>query len=213
MPSWPTDVWPVASYQGRKPVITQGFRPKGGAYNHYGVDIMFRRKSGESNKIPHGSGPFHMPLGVPAVASADGRVKWAFWAGKHGGQVGIVHKDVRGNKGLNVKTLSTGKGRVMTMYAHLYNIKVKPGQRVKKGTVLGYVGDSPTVRDPRHLHFETRYDGRGCSSCPKGQIDPKVFLKGAGLSAHSGASGIFNYLLLGGVGYGVYRLLKWRGIL
>jgi len=209
---WPTEIWPVPNLGSRKPVITQRFKPSGPPYNHYGVDIMYRGKPGESRKIPHGAGPYHMPTGVPAVASADGRVKWAQWSSKHGGGIGIVHRDVRGNAGTKVKTLTAGKGRVLTMYSHLLNMKVKPGQIVKKGQVLGYISDSPSVKDPRHLHFEVRRDGQGYGG-KRSAVDPKPYLTGAGLSAHSGASGIFNYLLLGGIGYGAYRLLKWRGIL
>ena len=207
--AWPITTYPVATYQGRKPLVTQGFRPVGGSYPHLGVDIMFRRKSGESSSIPAGTKSFAMPLGVPAVASADGRVKWVQNSPVHGGGIGVVHRGRDGSVGTKVKNMSGGSGRVLTMYSHLYGMKVKPGQVVKAGTVLGYIGDSPSVKDPRHLHFEVRQDGKGV----KGRLNPSPLLKGASLSTGSGASGIFNYVLLGGVGYGVYRLLKWRGIL
>jgi murein DD-endopeptidase MepM/ murein hydrolase activator NlpD len=44
---------------------------------------------------------------------------------------------------------------MMTAYAHLDNIKVKKGQRVSQGSVLGTVGTTGAVTTPQ-LHFEIR---------------------------------------------------------
>ena len=48
-----------------------------------------------------------------------------------------------------------------TLYAHLSNVKVKKGQQVKQGEVLGYMGDTGKAYGV-HLHFELRdeKDGR-----------------------------------------------------
>jgi murein DD-endopeptidase MepM/ murein hydrolase activator NlpD len=42
-----------------------------------------------------------------------------------------------------------------TLYAHMSKVKVKPGQKVRRGDVLGYVGNSGTSSGP-HLHYEVR---------------------------------------------------------
>lgn len=46
-----------------------------------------------------------------------------------------------------------------SFYAHLKDIHVKQGQRIKKGEVIGTVGNTGTSTAP-HLHYEIRYKGR-----------------------------------------------------
>jgi murein DD-endopeptidase MepM/ murein hydrolase activator NlpD len=42
---------------------------------------------------------------------------------------------------------------IVTRYAHLSGFNVKPGQRVKRGDVIGFVGNSGKSTAP-HLHYE-----------------------------------------------------------
>jgi murein DD-endopeptidase MepM/ murein hydrolase activator NlpD len=44
---------------------------------------------------------------------------------------------------------------VMTLYGHLSEIAVYPGQHVIRGQVIGYVGESGRATGP-HLHYEVR---------------------------------------------------------
>jgi len=53
------------------------------------------------------------------------------------------------------KTILLDHGDIITMYAHLSEIKVRGGQRVKGGEVIGAVGDTGLVERPL-LHFEVR---------------------------------------------------------
>lgn len=62
----------------------------------------------------------------------------------------------------------TGYGRVVvvrhyngleTLYAHLHRIKVKPGDLVEAGDIIGLGGNSGNSTGS-HLHFEVRYKGR-----------------------------------------------------
>jgi murein DD-endopeptidase MepM/ murein hydrolase activator NlpD len=46
-----------------------------------------------------------------------------------------------------------------TYYAHLSRIKVKPGQKVNRGEVIGLVGSTGTSTAP-HLHYEVSKDGK-----------------------------------------------------
>lgn len=54
-------------------------------------------------------------------------------------------------------------------YSLLENVKVKAGDKVKKGDVIGYVGDTGIFEtaDGTHLHFELRKDGK--------LVDPELF--------------------------------------
>lgn len=79
------------------------------------------------------------PMGTPVLAA-------------YAGQVAIA--DFLGGYGLAV-TLSHNKGNQETLYAHLSEIFVKPGEMVKQGMVIGRVGSTGNSTGP-HLHFEFR---------------------------------------------------------
>lgn len=76
------------------------------------------------------------PIGTEVLASAEG----------------VVSKIDRAQKGFgNSVTIDHGNG-MTTFYAHLNDILVHQGQNVKRGTVIGRVGNSGTSFAP-HLHY------------------------------------------------------------
>jgi murein DD-endopeptidase MepM/ murein hydrolase activator NlpD len=79
--------------------------------------------------------------GMPVLAPADGLVMKAGFSTGYGHQVEISH-------GYGIKT----------SYAHNSRLSVKAGQRVKRGDVIAYVGDSGSSTGP-HLHYEVRVNG------------------------------------------------------
>lgn len=68
------------------------------------------------------------------------------------------------------------KKNFVTRYAHLKNIDISLGARVKQGERLGTVGATGNVRgaDPSHLHFELLYNGN--------RVDPLKYLYSAEIS-------------------------------
>ncbi len=77
--------------------------------------------------------------GKPVVASATGIVQRTGWVKFAGRRVTILHPN-----------------GVVTYYAHLSKILVKPGQKVNAGDIIGYIGNSGHTigRTGCHLHFE-----------------------------------------------------------
>lgn len=80
--------------------------------------------------------------GDPVVAAFDGMVRIAHAKGAYGNVVIIRHYN-----GLE------------TVYAHLSRIKVKPGQVVLAGQLIGLGGSTGRSSGP-HLHFEVRFKGQ-----------------------------------------------------
>ncbi len=144
--SWPTPVAaPESHFWLSKPLppgvgrllITQEF-PYGWDYNgrlalHNGVDVSEE-------------------LGTPVLAAADGVVVVAGsdenilygWRCNWYGQLVVIEHD-----------LVWQDQPVFTLYGHVLNIQVEPGQRVSRGEPIaevGFGGAAPV----RHLHFEVR---------------------------------------------------------
>ena len=81
------------------------------------------------------------PKGTKVRATADGRVTFAGRSGDFGRLVIVEH--------------SNG---YETRYAHLKSISVNKGKKVKRGAVIGTVGESGNATGP-HLHYEVRLQG------------------------------------------------------
>ena len=86
--------------------------------------------------------------GTPIYAPADGIVKRAYYAGGFGNHIKLQH----------------GAGYT-TLYAHLSKIKVKHGQKVKRGDIIGLTGNTGRSTAP-HLHYEIHHNGK-----PKNPLD------------------------------------------
>jgi murein DD-endopeptidase MepM/ murein hydrolase activator NlpD len=79
--------------------------------------------------------------GTPVVATADGVVRFAGPAGSYGNVVFIDH----------------GHG-FTTAYGHNSRIRVHARQRVRRGEIIAYVGNSGRSTGP-HVHYEVLLDG------------------------------------------------------
>jgi murein DD-endopeptidase MepM/ murein hydrolase activator NlpD len=97
----------------------------------------------------HAGVDFKSDLNSAVYATADGKVNIAGWEGAYGRMVEIVHDN-----------------GVATRYAHLNSITVAVGDRVKRGDMVGRLGNTGRSTGP-HLHYETRVRGRA--------VDPVQF--------------------------------------
>jgi murein DD-endopeptidase MepM/ murein hydrolase activator NlpD len=72
---------------------------------------------------------------------------------------GVISKVKKSKRGYgNYVKVNHGFG-YETLYAHMSKYIVKKGQRVKRGEVIGYVGNSGISTAP-HLHYEVRKDNK-----------------------------------------------------
>ncbi len=105
---------------------------------------------GKKGKEPHDGVDLAAPAGTPVKTAAEGQVLYAGEQKGYGKIVIVEH----GNE-------------LVTLYAHNRDLRVKSGQRVRRGQVVATVGESGRTSGP-HLHFEVRKNGR--------PIDPLTFL-------------------------------------
>ena len=88
--------------------------------------------------------------GSPIYATADGVVTMSEWNGGYGRYIEIDH----------------GYG-IVTAYGHNSQNLVTPGERVKRGQVIGYVGNTGNSTGA-HCHYEVRINGQ--------EVDPTRFI-------------------------------------
>ena len=91
----------------------------------------------------HAGLDFSAPQGTPIYATANGVVKTAGNLGNGYGNHVVI------NHGYGYETL----------YGHMFKVKAKSGQRVKRGEVIGWVGSTGKSTGP-HCHYEVHKNGR-----------------------------------------------------
>ena len=112
------------------------------------------------NKMHRGT-DFAAPEGTPIMASGDGVITKAGWCGGGGNCVKIKHNRT-----------------YQTVYAHMKNFSslAIPGNRVKQGQIIGYVGSTGMSTGP-HLHYEVIENGKKINS-PLLKLPPGKSLEG-----------------------------------
>lgn len=84
--------------------------------------------------------------GTPVYATGDGKVEVA---GRGGAELSGYGIAVLVNHGYGYKTL----------YGHMNDVKVRPGQQVKRGELIGHVGNTGLASGP-HCHYEVWLNGK-----------------------------------------------------
>jgi len=90
----------------------------------------------------HAGCDFSAPQGTPIYATGDGKIIRARFFKSSGNMITIDH----------------GYG-YSTKYLHMSKFNVKEGQQVKRGDIIGYVGNTGLSKAP-HCHYEVWKDGR-----------------------------------------------------
>ena len=97
-------------------------------------------------KMMHYGMDFTAPTGTPVYATGNGKVIEVSGSAKSRVDFGLMIK------------IDHGYG-YETLYAHLSAFNVKRGQEVKRGDIIGYVGNTGSSTAP-HLHYEVHKNGK-----------------------------------------------------
>lgn len=91
----------------------------------------------------HAGLDFTAPQGTPIYATANGVVRTSGNLGNGFGNHVVI------NHGYGYETL----------YGHMFRIKVRSGERIKRGEIIGWVGNTGKSTGP-HCHYEVHKNGR-----------------------------------------------------
>lgn len=117
-----------------QPILNKDLRSTASGYGPR-IDPVYR--------VPtfHSGMDFTARIGTDIYATGEGRISFAGWKRGYGNLIEIDH-------GYQYKT----------WYAHLNEIKIRSGQKVVRGDIIGSVGNSGKSTGP-HLHYEVHYKG------------------------------------------------------
>ncbi|WP_369945064.1 peptidoglycan DD-metalloendopeptidase family protein [Vitiosangium sp. GDMCC 1.1324] len=97
---------------------------------------------GKKGREPHDGIDLAVPVGTPVKTAQEGEVLYAGEQRGYGLIIIIQHSE-----------------RLITLYAHNRDLRVRTGQKVRRGQVIATVGESGKTSGPQ-LHFEVRVDGK-----------------------------------------------------
>lgn len=122
--------------------------PVQGAY--FGSQFGYRRDPFTGKRVFHRGQDIVANTGTPVRAPAAGRVTRA-------GRTG----------GLGIAIYLSHGHNIVSRFGHLSKLKVRSGQKVERGDVIGYVGSTGRAMGP-HLHYEILVSGK--------QVDPRDYV-------------------------------------
>lgn len=118
-----------------QPVMNKSLKYMASGYG-WRIDPVYRTRKF------HAGMDFSAPIGTSIFSTGNGNVISAGWQQGYGNCVQINH----------------GFGYT-TLYGHMSAIKVRNGQSVKRGDIIGLVGSTGKSTGP-HLHYEVHYYGK-----------------------------------------------------
>ena len=116
----------------------------------HGSGFGWRKNPVTKRRLFHKGIDISAKYGTPIFATAPGTVRRAGWMSGYGRTVDLQH----------------GYG-ILTRYAHCSRLKVRKGDTVERGDLIGWVGQTGRATGP-HVHFEVHVDSAA--------VDPTEFI-------------------------------------
>jgi len=101
-----------------------------------------RRHPKSKKRVIHGGIDIRAKIGTPVIATANGTISKASLEGDWGNLIIISHTN-----------------GYQTWYAHLNGFNIEKNKTVKKGEIIGYVGNTG-LSTSSHLHYEVKHNGK-----------------------------------------------------
>ena len=126
--------------------------PLGAPLRDYSFESPFGPRSDPFKRRPamHEGVDLSAPMRTPLRSTAPGTVVHAGWKSAYGKTVDVQHA-----------------GGLLTRYAHMAEIKVRDGEQVERGDIVGLLGSTGRSTGP-HVHYEVMIEGR--------PVDPARFI-------------------------------------
>jgi murein DD-endopeptidase MepM/ murein hydrolase activator NlpD len=129
------------------------------------------KSQGANGPGGHTGDDYAVDEGTPVRAAADGVIELSSW----------VSENYQDNPwwltqmGGDTLVLNCGSTKPTFIYAHLSDSLAQPGDRVTKGQIIGYSGNTGTATTGPHTHVEVLPPGYVLNSLTYGRVDPELF--------------------------------------
>lgn len=130
------------------------------------ISTPFKKPGKLWSKGYHTGVDYKAPIGTEVYAVQGGTVIDGSWGKAYGTQILVDQEALNDGK---PNRIAGG----WAIYAHLSQSLVKPGQKIKKGDLIGRVGNTGTNTTGAHLHYEVRNNKRWSDGT---EVDPMPFI-------------------------------------
>lgn len=126
----------------------------------------------------HTGDDWAVPVGTPVHAAADGIIRNSSWLSDNYLENPWWLTRMGGDTLVLDATDAFGRSATMPtfVYAHLSDSTARVGQRVKRGQVIGYSGNSGTATTGPHCHVEVLPPNWDWNNGKYGRVDPSAWL-------------------------------------
>ena len=129
------------------------------------------KSQGANGPGGHTGDDYAVNVGTPVRAAADGVIELSSWVSENYQENPWWLTQMGGDN----LVLNCGSTKPTFIYAHLSESTANVGDRVVKGQIIGYSGNTGTATTGPHCHVEVLPPGYVLNSATYGRVDPEIF--------------------------------------